>query len=170
MRSGSAVEASAHGPRQRFRIKTAVVTAVFLLSVFLAVAWRLPVLLAGGPIVIVPEILSFETRHNFDWAFSLSLPDWAGYLLTGGVLVAAWRSRKILRLEWNVYVSGLVLIASGGLANLLERLIRGSVIDYLAVRAFGLSGWWNIADLAIVSGIGVWAVFLMRGEKEKYAD
>lgn len=50
---------------------------------------------------------------------------------------------------------GLGLIIGGALANALDRLIYGGVVDYFQPHAFGLR-WpyiFNIADIAIVAGV-----------------
>ena len=42
-----------------------------------------------------------------------------------------------------------ILIISGGLSNVIDRLSRGSIIDWITV--FGL--WFNLADIAIAIGV-----------------
>lgn len=43
---------------------------------------------------------------------------------------------------------GLVLVALGGIANLLERILIGHICDYISLLAFH----FNIADVLIVGG------------------
>jgi signal peptidase II len=48
--------------------------------------------------------------------------------------------------------AGLVLALAGSTSNLLDRVRRGAVIDFIAL------GWWpafNVADVAIVTGVVV---------------
>ncbi|HEX8742257.1 MAG TPA: signal peptidase II [Thermoleophilaceae bacterium] len=48
--------------------------------------------------------------------------------------------------------AGLVVALGGATSNLLDRVGRGAVIDFIAL------GWWpafNLADVAIVSGVAV---------------
>jgi len=54
---------------------------------------------------------------------------------------------KIL-LKW-----GVVLILSGALSNLLDRVLGGSVIDYLLLRYFPYT--FNLADVSILAGTGI---------------
>ena len=56
---------------------------------------------------------------------------------------------------------GLVLLISGGASNWLDRLIRGSVVDFLNVGIGPVrTGIFNVADVAIMVGA---AVFLFAG-------
>lgn len=56
---------------------------------------------------------------------------------------------------------GLVLLVSGGASNWLDRLIRGSVVDFLNVGIGPVrTGIFNVADVAIMAGA---AVFLFAG-------
>jgi len=60
-----------------------------------------------------------------------------------------------------------IIITGGGiLSNLIDRVLRGHVVDYLDL------GWWpvfNIADSMIVIGIGMIIITLIREEKGKKA-
>ena len=48
--------------------------------------------------------------------------------------------------------AGLALIVSGALGNLVDRLVRGYVVDFIHVK-----GWpvFNVADIAVVVGVGL---------------
>ena len=85
-----------------------------------------------------------------------SLPEWArtalftvgaGLCLLLGMAVSAryrWRPRAAL---------GLTLVAAGGVSNLIDRLLRGSVTDFMNVGVGALrTGIFNVADVAIVVG------------------
>jgi signal peptidase II len=53
---------------------------------------------------------------------------------------------------------GVALILGGGLGNLMDRLARGRVVDFLQLRAGALhTGVFNLGDFAIVVGVLVWA-------------
>lgn len=56
---------------------------------------------------------------------------------------------------------GLVLLVSGGVSNWLDRLVRGSVVDFLNVGIGPVrTGVFNVADVAIMTGA---AIFLVAG-------
>lgn len=59
---------------------------------------------------------------------------------------------------------GLGLVAGGGLANWLDRLLHGgTVTDFLAVGVGPLrTGIFNVADVAVVAGVAVLLLFTRR--------
>lgn len=54
---------------------------------------------------------------------------------------------------------GLALILSGALGNIVDRIFRGYVVDFIHVK-----GWpvFNVADIAVVVGVGLIAIAQMR--------
>lgn len=48
--------------------------------------------------------------------------------------------------------TGLLLILAGGISNLLDRLLRGYVIDYIDINEIINYPVFNIADVSIVCG------------------
>ena len=84
------------------------------------------------------------------------LPAWAraGLFTFGAGLGLAGIAFLILRHSWDGPVLlGLSLIWAGGASNLLDRLLRGRVVDFLEV---GVTSWrtgiFNVADVAITAG------------------
>jgi len=54
---------------------------------------------------------------------------------------------------------GLALVCSGGVSNLVDRLVRGTVIDFLNIGLGPLrTGIFNVADMAVLAGIAVFVV------------
>ena len=70
-----------------------------------------------------------------------------------------------LKQPWaNLSRIGLCLVLSGGLSNLIDRILRGSVIDFLNVGIGPLrTGIFNVADMALMLGI---ALVLFGGNAE----
>ena len=60
---------------------------------------------------------------------------------------------------------GLVLFVAGGASNWIDRVLRGSVVDFLNVGVGPLrTGVFNIADVAIMVGAGLVALGVFRRE------
>jgi signal peptidase II len=60
-------------------------------------------------------------------------------------------------------VLGLCLTLAGGMSNLLDRVVRGSVIDFLNVGLGPIrSGIFNVADVAVMIGLILIAVTSIR--------
>jgi signal peptidase II len=62
-----------------------------------------------------------------------------------------------IRNRWpTLALVGMALFAAGGSSNLLDRLTRGSVIDFMNVGLGPLrTGVFNVADMAIMLGAGL---------------
>ena len=73
-----------------------------------------------------------------------------GLMLFAAIVAALWmrwRGRALI---------GLTLFVAGGASNWLDRVLHGSVIDFLNVGIGPLrTGIFNIADIAVLLGIGL---------------
>ena len=101
-----------------------------------------------SPVAIIGSILSFELSHNSGIAFGAQL----GVLQLPLILVAliaitffAIRSAKTRDSQ-----IGFGLIIGGGLANVIDRLIDGTVTDFIRVLEFPV---FNVADTLITFGV-----------------
>ena len=71
-------------------------------------------------------------------------------ILAGAVLLVARRRVPVREL------AGVTLICAGGASNLIDRTLRGSVVDFLNVGIGGLrTGIFNLADVAILAGVAL---------------
>ena len=98
--------------------------------------------------VRVGSVLTLRLGHNPGMSFGMGddLPGWLILLITGAITtvlgVAAFRGM----FSSNV-IAGLVL--GGAAANVGDRMVGGTVVDFLDL------GWWpsfNLADVALLSG------------------
>ncbi len=62
--------------------------------------------------------------------------------------------------------AGLALIVSGALGNLVDRVVRGYVVDFIHVK-----GWpvFNVADIAVVVGVGLIGLAQLRRRRTEVA-
>lgn len=97
---------------------------------------------------------------NDKFAFSLNIPASISYTLYFFVFIFIIRH---LYLNWHeIHFAprlGLLLVLSGGVANLIERLWFGYVVDYI----FILNGVMNLADIYIIVG----AIMLLVSQVHK---
>ncbi len=96
--------------------------------------------------------LGFVHFKNQYFAFGLPVP--TGLMFGIYIIVLFLCSRHIV-LQWVRQTRferlGWVLILAGGVSNVVERAIRGSVRDFIPL----LHGVFNIADIYILCGIGI---------------
>ena len=115
--------------------------------------------LAGKPAKsVIANRVELEYAQNRGIAFNLErvIPPAARkplVLVTGLALhsvlgIAAWRRRD----ELSLRTAGTALVIGGAVGNLVDRLARGYVVDFVHVH-----GWpiFNVADVAVVAGAGM---------------
>jgi signal peptidase II len=120
-----------------------------------------------GAVSIVPGVFDLRYAQNPDTAFSLSrvvtsehkpfvLAAVASAMLVV-VGVAWWRRRHARPLEQLGYA----LVWSGAAGNVIDRLARGYVVDFMHLRHWPI---FNVADVWIVLGLAVLVVLGFRSQ------
>lgn len=114
-------------------------------------------LLAYEPIPLT-SFFNFTLAYNTGAAFSFlnSASGWQKLFFTGvasvvSVFLAVWLWRMPRSERWQACAVSLIL--AGALGNLIDRLIRGHVIDFLDFH-WGMHHWpvFNLADSVICVG------------------
>ncbi len=116
----------------------------------------------SGPMALVPGVLELRYVENDDTAFSLArnvssrlkTPLLAIGSALGLVAVGALVRRMYPRARSAERVA-LALLAAGAIANVVDRLRRGYVVDFIYVHHWPV---FNVADVLIVLGTGWLAV------------
>ena len=137
------------------------------------------------PVVVIPGFMNLAYSRNPGGLFGL-FGEWGAAwrmtLLTllpiaAVVLIGLFLART--REEDRRTLLGLAMILGGATGNLIDRLFRGEVVDFLDAYASGqaLAGWlvkqfgtahwptFNIADSAIVLGAGLLLLDIFRPGK-----
>lgn len=131
-----------------------VLAAAVVLLDQLAKLWALAALVEGARVEVLP-FLNWRLAFNTGAAFSL-LADaggWQQWLLGGLALAVAAAMLYLLlsgraRLRWERLAYALVL--GGALGNLIDRVLRGAVVDFVELHYAGF--YWpafNLADAAL---------------------
>jgi signal peptidase II len=121
----------------------------------------------GESIHLVPSVLNLTYVRNVGAAFGLFPGRQPLFIATSCfvlfVIAAYWR--RAHPREWPVVVA-LAMVSAGALGNLLDRLLLGQVTDFFEF-AFAEFPVFNVADMAIICGVGllaVWLLFPPQGE------
>ena len=114
----------------------------------------------GGAIPVIPRVLRITHWTNDGAAFSLfadsASPTTVRWVLTGFSLIAALAVLiALVRLgqRFTLTTVALALILAGALGNVHDRIVYGSVTDFIEVHIFSYH-WpdFNVADSAVVTG------------------
>ena len=139
---------------QRFKQYTHDKHTLFTLIVLLIILfdqttkYAVKLFLLGSEKVIIPKVLSFSHIRNYGASFGI-LQNQTVFLIwfsIGVVIAILWYFHKIP----FSYLPWVALIFGGAVANLIDRLSYGFVIDFISV------GFWpafNVADSAITIGV-----------------
>ncbi|HSX18748.1 MAG TPA: signal peptidase II [Candidatus Saccharimonadales bacterium] len=108
-----------------------------------------------------------HTVCNRGIAFGL-LPDFANVVISVAVVLIVGslltRSLLVKRGGSSFGSVGLSLILAGGVSNLIDRLVRGCVVDFVNLRIWPA---FNLADSLICIGVGLLVIVLvLKGENK----
>jgi signal peptidase II len=125
--------------------------------------------LAGGrSLPIYDGLLELRYAANDDTAFSLLrrlgvAPSPAMLLMVSAAalagVVAAWTVAARRRLPPIQHI-GFALVLAGALGNVLDRALRGYVVDFIHIAYWPV---FNVADIAVCVGVGILLVARTRG-------
>ena len=116
-------------------------------------------------ITIVPEILTITKVENEGIAFGLNKQNLGniGICLIVLVLIFNFIINQKDKMTKSMVIF-LSLIISGGVSNVVDRIFRGAVFDFIKIGAFPV---FNFADICIVVG---WLLFLIGFLKDTAID
>lgn len=134
--------------------------------VLMAADQALKMLFGQADRVLLPGILKLHGTRNTGAAFSL---------LSGNPMLLAALSIALLlvllvfakqMLHHRLMAISLALVLGGALGNLVDRLARGYVVDYIEVLFINFP-IFNLADILITLGAGLTAMAVLRMPQEK---
>jgi signal peptidase II len=104
--------------------------------------------------------MSFGLFNN-DAAMNALLFTLVAAVIVGGLLV--W----LHRVQDTLLALAIGLVIGGAIGNVIDRLLRGGVVDFLD---FHVAGWhwyaFNLADAAICVGVGLLVIDSLLGRRE----
>ena len=164
-------------PRQSRLIQVAVITALVVIADLWSKAWAWGRLKDGDPITVIENWFYFEFGFNTGSAFSLGRDaGWARMaFIAVTILALLYMARLAMTLptRFGVAFVSVSMVAGGAIGNLHDRLfrlmeirgeVRHGVVDFIKVFYWPGKVWptFNIADVALVVGVGLLLIFLTR--------
>lgn len=114
-------------------------------------------------IIIIPNFLSLTYTENTGAAFNIGSNNLFFIILVNiiilGIIIKFIKERKE-DINFKILIS-LVLILVGGIGNLIDRIFRGYVIDFIDVNLFNFPNF-NVADISIVIGVFLLIIILLN--------
>lgn len=111
-------------------------------------------------LTLIPGVLAFTFAENTGMAFSLfSGQSWLLGIFSGLVILAGWRFLRRYRLGPLPAIAAMLMLG-GALGNMLDRLLRGYVVDMFEVLLFRFA-IFNVADAALTTGCALMALSLL---------
>lgn len=119
-------------------------------------------------IIHLTPFLNLTHRHNTGAAFSIMAGAHPAFFALLGVVVSCgilWWLRQNPEGQ-RLLAAALTLILGGALGNVIDRVWRGFVVDFVDFHAFGWH-WpaFNVADTAICLGAGLMLLDMWRQPK-----
>ena len=117
---------------------------------------------------VIDNILQFRYVENTGAAFSiLSEKTWLLSLVTGVMIIGALLYLFVSKPKSKLLTTSIILVVSGGLGNLIDRIFRGYVVDFIEYL-FMEYAVYNFADILVTIGavLLVIAIFLDKGEMD----
>lgn len=112
---------------------------------------RLALDLPDGGLSIIKNFFSLKYSENFGIAFSIPVPKVALILGTIALLILlTYFFFKELNLKKYIAQAAIALIWAGGFGNLIDRIFRGYVVDFISIWKWPI---FNIADIYILGGV-----------------
>lgn len=111
---------------------------------------------------VIPGVLNFTYVENYGAAFGI----FRGRLvflvvLTAAILLVMIYLVLAKKIRHPVGNWGICLVAAGGVGNLIDRLARGFVVDYLDISPLFSYPVFNFADCCVVCGTALIAIYIL---------
>lgn len=114
-------------------------------------------------ITLIPNLMEFTYTKNTGAAFGIGSNNIIMVIIVNVIIlgfIIKFLKDNSKKVDFSIIVS-LVLILSGAIGNLIDRLFRGFVIDFIDVNIFNFPNF-NIADISIVLGIFTLIVIITK--------
>ena len=112
---------------------------------------------------VIPGFLSLTYTENTGMAFGLNQNNVILVILINIVIlgiIIKFLKENIDKIDMVVFIS-LILILTGGFGNLIDRIFRGHVIDFIDVNLFDFPVF-NIADIYIIVGAIILVIAIVK--------
>ena len=126
-------------------------------------------LLVGKNFTIIPNVLNFTYTENTGVAFGIGSNNLIMIIIVNiiilGIIIKFIRERQE-QVNLKILIP-LILILSGGISNLIDRIFRGYVVDFIDINLFDFPHF-NVADISITLGIILLIIVIFKSIIDDY--
>ncbi|MGI6167253.1 MAG: signal peptidase II [Eubacteriales bacterium] len=143
-------------------LKIAAIAAIVYLDQL--TKWLITTYLPEDGIIIINGVLRFTYVENTGAAFGmLSDYRWVFISLSSIAILGMLWYLFFKKPESRLLNLSLVLLAGGGIGNMIDRVLLGYVVDFIDFYAFPKIWFWvfNIADVCITIGTALLSLYLI---------
>lgn len=135
--------------------------------------WAINDLSQVSSIPVIKDVLHLSYVENYGAAFgSFSGQKWLLVGLTSVILLILTSMIVLRKFKSPIAVAAVTLIVAGGFGNLIDRIFRGFVVDYVDFRIINFAVF-NFADSCVVIGtilLMVYVIFNDYAARRKVND
>ena len=134
----------------------------------LAKEWARNALIISEPRPLLGQVIRLTRVHNIGGAFGIFPGNGTLFIIVSSVVAVGLFILLLKgRLQGKLLPAGLVLVLSGAIGNLIDRLWLGYVLDFFEVRGFSI---FNLADACITVGVGLILIHTLFGGEPNRAS
>ncbi len=120
--------------------------------------------------IIIPNVLSFSYLENTGIAFGMAQGDSKGLIIFLNIIVIAMIIRFMVTQHKKIGPKTMALLSiavAGGISNLIDRIFRGYVVDFINLLIIPSYPRCNVADiLLVVSWILLVFILIIKAKQE----
>ena len=146
---------------------TSMIIGLVILLILLDQAIKLVIIINNPNKTIIQNFIEIKLTENTGGAFGVGQNSTFSYIVTnvivlGIIIKFMTNGNKLIDMKTKIVLS---LVLAGGISNLLDRIIRGFVVEFIDIKNIPV---FNLADLYITIGwIGFVVIFTIFTFKEK---
>lgn len=126
----------------------------------------------GDSVTVIPKLLKFTYTHNDGMALGIGSESFRFVFIGVTLIVCGILIFLMFKPEFKskLYYSSVTLIVAGGIGNLIDRVLNGYVVDFLALSFF--PPICNFADYCVTAGTVLLVIFILFyfGKEAKNRD
>lgn len=136
---------------------------IFLIVIDQIIKFAIVKNIYNSSITILEGILNFTYVENTGGAYGIGNNSTVMFILVNMTIITLVIKFILSKInDISVFVlTGLGLILAGGIGNLIDRIFRGFVIDYIDISPLIKYPVFNLADICVVIGCIIIAINLM---------